>query len=533
MNGNEKQMRKTIFVGNLDYKTTPAQLRQFFRTYGHARRVHFIRDKSPSISQRSAFVTFANSEEASAVLDASISRMVLNKKVLKVARSTVRKIIPKTKDKSVSTEVVENPALKSPFEMVGLCEDILPNILCYLSVEDLLSAEKVCRYWHRVALKVWSLKTSLRFGQHGSRHRITQHDFKKLMRRCGRSLIEIDAERITPLLEMNGIQHIVTYCSKLESLTLADLTLTNEALDKLAGGLPELRKIVLLKCKRFTENGFLNLFEKCRKLEYIHISSNDKITGECFGALGPNVHELLLCDCFRINGEGFTEIGWMCLNLQTLCLDSCAGLTVSRLTRIYGGCQEIKKLNLRNINYFVLMETNLDHLKFFTFLVDLNVSANVDFSDAHMSTVAQFVIKLKRLDVSDCPKVTDDGVFKLVRCPELVYLNISHLHLLIGDTLGYLSKKCPLEEIICKGCVNVNVKYLVELIKNCPLLRLLDVTDCTSVSHWLIDAAHLVILQNRSLLGPMLRIVVPGTKAAAGNEDKRFYHRFLEIDASP
>src|SRR5215467_4298390 len=55
---------KSIYVGNLDYKTGEQELRQVFEAYGQVENVNMIRDQFSGQPRGFAFVEMANDEEA-------------------------------------------------------------------------------------------------------------------------------------------------------------------------------------------------------------------------------------------------------------------------------------------------------------------------------------------------------------------------------------------------------------------------------------------------------------------------------------
>src|SRR5438874_2445611 len=61
---------KSIYVGNLDYKTGEQELRQIFEAYGQVENVNMIRDQYSGQPRGFAFVEMANDEEAQKAITA-------------------------------------------------------------------------------------------------------------------------------------------------------------------------------------------------------------------------------------------------------------------------------------------------------------------------------------------------------------------------------------------------------------------------------------------------------------------------------
>jgi cold-inducible RNA-binding protein len=61
---------KSIYVGNLDYKTGEQELRQIFEAYGQVENVNMIRDQYSGQPRGFAFVEMSNDEEAQKAISA-------------------------------------------------------------------------------------------------------------------------------------------------------------------------------------------------------------------------------------------------------------------------------------------------------------------------------------------------------------------------------------------------------------------------------------------------------------------------------
>ena len=81
---------KSIYVGNLDYKTGEQELRQIFEAYGQVENVNMIRDQYSGQPRGFAFVEMANDEEAQKAI-AAVNGMQVGSRNL-----TVNEARPKT-----------------------------------------------------------------------------------------------------------------------------------------------------------------------------------------------------------------------------------------------------------------------------------------------------------------------------------------------------------------------------------------------------------------------------------------------------
>jgi len=81
---------KSIYVGNLDYKTGEQELRQIFEGYGQVENVNMVRDQYSGQPRGFAFVEMANDEEAQKAI-AAVNGMQLGSRNI-----TVNEARPKT-----------------------------------------------------------------------------------------------------------------------------------------------------------------------------------------------------------------------------------------------------------------------------------------------------------------------------------------------------------------------------------------------------------------------------------------------------
>ena len=115
-------------------------------------------------------------------------------------------------------------------------------------------------------------------------------------------------------------------------------------------------------------------------------------------------------------------------------------------------------------------------------LTTLLLAGCEDITDAALAHIALHCPMLEHLDLSGCP-VTNIGVSNLVRF-------CRHLHTLSLQKCDNLSKVAflnvarhlfELEKLVLSG-TSVCDSVLQELGANCPLLRELELTDCTQVT---------------------------------------------------
>ena len=74
---------KNVFVGNMNFQTTEAELRALFEPFGQVTRVHIAMDRETGRARGFAFVEMRQDSEAQAAI-AALQGAVLNERVLRM-----------------------------------------------------------------------------------------------------------------------------------------------------------------------------------------------------------------------------------------------------------------------------------------------------------------------------------------------------------------------------------------------------------------------------------------------------------------
>jgi cold-inducible RNA-binding protein len=80
---------KNLFVGNMSFQSTEADLRGLFEPYGQVTRVHIVNDRETGQPRGFAFVEMANDEEAAKAM-AELNGRELGGRALRVNEATPR-----------------------------------------------------------------------------------------------------------------------------------------------------------------------------------------------------------------------------------------------------------------------------------------------------------------------------------------------------------------------------------------------------------------------------------------------------------
>jgi len=80
---------KNLFVGNMSFQSTEADLRGLFEPYGQVTRVHIVNDRETGQPRGFAFIEMANDEEAAKAM-AELNGRELGGRALRVNEATPR-----------------------------------------------------------------------------------------------------------------------------------------------------------------------------------------------------------------------------------------------------------------------------------------------------------------------------------------------------------------------------------------------------------------------------------------------------------
>eukprot|EP00455_Lapot_gusevi_P011039 TRINITY_DN15071_c0_g1_i1.p1 TRINITY_DN15071_c0_g1~~TRINITY_DN15071_c0_g1_i1.p1 ORF type:complete len:175 (-),score=23.92 TRINITY_DN15071_c0_g1_i1:93-617(-) len=90
----------------------------------------------------------------------------------------------------------------------------------------------------------------------------------------------------------------------------------------------------------------------------------------------------------------------------------------------------------------------------FDSLLVLNLRAHLTLTDGWLQRLVSRSTRLRELDISDCPKITDEGALVVGDCcPLLSRLSLSDCPLLTDDSMSTLCRVCPhLQSLAVANC---------------------------------------------------------------------------------
>lgn len=295
----------------------------------------------------------------------------------------------------------------------------------------------------------------------------------------------------------SDVLHIVKmYKSSLRELRLCSRDLTQVAYAAIAE-CAKLQHLFLLMARGFEDSHLRDIVQNVPDLETLDLRSCGGLTDECLA----NIHvlrrlrRLSLARCYRISGDALRGLGTIAslqhLNFGSTFISAAvlrSLVSLKDLRSLELGkvdpvgidiiCENFERLEQLNL-HFIGMLTDADgvkfcrlqHLKSFAFhggirFTDLTFEKGVgspemerlslegcSLTDAGLARVAEHHGNLRKLRLSHCAKITDEGLIALLR------------------------RQPFLEELSLKLCNSLNGACLRELESLCPRLRVLTIYD--------------------------------------------------------
>jgi F-box and leucine-rich repeat protein GRR1 len=225
---------------------------------------------------------------------------------------------------------------------------------------------------------------------------------------------------------------------KLESLRLDYTKVTFQALDLLSKRATELKELYCNHCKSLNGSSIMKIceFKKLEKLSLDSITDSIPSLDQWILAMSKlHVKALSWRNCPRLHDAGLAALFRNSKELETVCLDGCAGLRNSVVLLFQ--LPRIKQVSLKNCQMYdpTLVEIPLT-------IEYLDVSGHPRINDVFLEKCAGIPM-LTYLLVARCSSITNSGVLKLVKKKgkKFVKLELSENVQIGSDAVQELRKK--------------------------------------------------------------------------------------------
>lgn len=229
-----------------------------------------------------------------------------------------------------------------------------------------------------------------------------------------------------------GLSSIAKGCSDLRALYVVGCRFVTDALLRsLSMNCCNLEELGLQGCSNITDSGLTVLVEGCKRLKQIDLNKCSNIgdigISSISKACSSSLLTLKLLDCYKIGDESIISLAKHCKNLETLIIGGCRELSDESIKQFASACHDSLK-NLRMDWCLNVSDASLDCIfSVCRKLEVLDVGCCEEVTDAAFQGLGNDFSKLslKILRVSNCHKITVDGIRKLLNsCEALEYIDV-------------------------------------------------------------------------------------------------------------
>ncbi|XP_043481667.1 uncharacterized protein LOC122510822 [Leptopilina heterotoma] len=373
----------------------------------------------------------------------------------------------------------------------------LIHIFEYLTVDDKLNAEEVCKRWKELCEKAWC---HYQFRKLSLNHKSWNlpcglfRDYnttRKILMRLSRYITSIDLSRQFPIgiqqeISVKFLCDVLESCNKIDTLFLTypfntDNDKMNELIKCIKYYAPQLMKFGYAhQSMILTDEMLFYLLSLMKNLKLFFI---DSIIGDDFIEHLPleSLEEIIMENCGHIELNPLLDVLQKSTKLHTFCS---SGLTAGdRLN--FSADSPIKNLGITMSfsSNNLLWSLSVYQLKN---IEKLNIELNDNVNDEFLYNLSAYCKKLTFLNFSGCQSVTDEGTRRLKTLPNLTYLALGGISNISGKYFGIISQ---LEVMDCRNCSNITDESLTGIIRNANNLKILTLSGCSLISNGLIQTA--------------------------------------------
>ncbi|XP_063966707.1 uncharacterized protein LOC129254741 [Lytechinus pictus] len=503
-----------IFVSNIGYQVRTGELKDFFSYFGHVTQVNLLRDRNRKRSRGLAFITFRKRTEAERAKAASDYELTLDGRLMKCS-DVQRKSRRSQKDKSevasshefkvdVMPQTVkeEPPSIGDGYEgkvfeddslVNALPDDVLIKIFSYLTMQERIAIESVCKRWRKVCEATWLSQSSLHFtnmfkGFSFSEEQVgptvmTDAILKSILFKGCYNLKHLDISASPRFLSVRSLNCIGQVCRELKSLNLSFSKVDNNSIKTITNGSRNIERIILKGCQELGEKGVWWLFHNCENLYHVDLTENRRVNGKCFHILNKHCKVVLLNGCCSVNDKGLDCLTAKCgENLQELDISGCMIISDKGFINLTARCKSLQNLKMCGVHSKVT-SAGLKTLSNLTSLDTLHLTYHQEMSDAILAELAYHCTRLRELRIDGCnfQEITDVGMRSLAHCPCLEVLNISYLGKVTDEGFKHLALAGRLQTLVARS-LHITDEAIGHLAAHCLRLRELDVCGCTALT---------------------------------------------------
>jgi hypothetical protein len=291
--------------------------------------------------------------------------------------------------------------------------------------------------------------------------------------------------------------------------------------------LTNLTDLSLYYCNKITDRGCIAVTHNLIKLQKLSLADLYQITdtalhfdrdGDGRPVIDANMlktmTDLNLTDCNRLTDYGFASIITRCVNLKTLTMAGCIGLTdkclemirtnpvdptpgriVPKQATLYDRLNQEKEKEQKALMLEQGDDGGLSSLKKSRWptiipnwtrgdrLMTLNIAYCSNFTDKGMECIAATCKNLTDIDISGCTRMTDESILLLSTCcPCVSHIKMAYCHGMTDVALHHMAQELWVESLDISHCTRIGDVGIHTLVGRCNGIVKLKVSWCRHVT---------------------------------------------------
>lgn len=332
---------------------------------------------------------------------------------------------------------------------------------------------------------------------------------RKVLLRCGRFLNEINLSHTSHSLNQSTLTVISKLCPNLQTIDVTALVISASGICSLTSNCHNIVNFSIGRSTRICDTDLKQLFAGNPKLQYLKVVANT-MSGECLSHLPVNaIEEVILERCQEIQERYLLEALTKFEKLRSFSFRTCVWYMYNNVVETIGmHFKTLRSLEISGVYEFI-SAANMIYITQLTNLETLNLSWNFAVTDKLLIQLTTKCLQLTDVNISGCRYVRSVGLTAITTLPKLEKLKISYLKLNVNFQNMY-----NLKEFECRKCIFVSDEEVANLIKYAPLLEVLDLSGCVSITNDSLENA--VIATNSRTNNVVLKIFIGGTSIQLG-----------------
>lgn len=300
----------------------------------------------------------------------------------------------------------------------------------------------------------------------------------------------------------------VDYSSLIRRLNLINVASTvNDDMVLRMTACSKLERLTLSGCSQLSDTSLIPLLERNKGILSVDMTNLDSVTDKSLVSLAtncPKLQGLYASGCKNLTDVAIDSLAHNCPSLKRMKLNGCNHITDDAIRNLIVRCPLLVEFDLTSCTN-MLDETASMAFTHLSQLREYRVALNINITDQALLTLPPKVVydKLRIIDFSGCPLVTDDGIAKLIAvAPRLRNVVLAKCYNISDRGLAHLAKLGRNLHYMHLGhCNNITNLGVSNLVKACNRIQYIDVACCNQLQDQAVrDIAQLPKLRRVGLV---------------------------------